>query len=148
VLAPGPKENSVQVIDARDLARFVALLAHGQAAGTFHTVSPAPPFSFEDFLTTVLAEVGPPGTELVWVSPEVLTKADVTGAELPLWAGVDQGGDQAANPARAIAAGLRARPLSQTVRETYSHDVAEPPAHRASVGLGPERERELLSLAR
>ncbi len=72
VLAPGPKENPLQVIDARDLARFVALLAHGQAAGTFHAVSPAPPFSFEDFLTTVLDEVGPSGTELIWVEAEVL----------------------------------------------------------------------------
>jgi nucleoside-diphosphate-sugar epimerase len=32
VLAPGPKEGSLQVIDARDLADFVALLAHGRAA--------------------------------------------------------------------------------------------------------------------
>jgi 2'-hydroxyisoflavone reductase len=147
VLAPGPKENSLQVIDARDLARFVVLLAHGQAGGTFHVVSPAPPSSFEDFLTTVLAEVGPPGTELVWVAPEVLAKEGVTGAELPLWAGVGPAGALAASPARAIAAGLRVRPLAQTVREVHEHELAGPLAGGAQIGLAPARERELLALS-
>jgi 2'-hydroxyisoflavone reductase len=147
VLAPGPKENPLQVIDARDLARFVVLLAHGQAAGTFHAVSPAPPFSFEDFLTTVLDEVGPSGTELIWVAAESLAKADVTDAELPLWAGVGGGGDLAASPARAIAAGLQVRPLAQTVREVHEHELTGPGASRASVGLTPARERELLALS-
>ncbi len=113
VLAPGPKENPLQVIDARDLARFVVLLAHGQAAGTFHAVSPAPPFSFEDFLTTVVDAVGPPGTELIWVEAEALAKAGVTDAELPLWAGVDAGGDHGCQPGTSDcrrATGATARP--------------------------------------
>jgi 2'-hydroxyisoflavone reductase len=147
VLAPGPKESSLQVIDARDLAAFVALLAHGQASGTFHAVSPAPPFSFEDFLATLLGEVGPPGTELVWVPAGLLAKEGVTGTELPLWAGVDPDGGLAASPARANAAGLRTRPLAQTVREVHDHELTEPFAGEARVGLAPARERELLDLA-
>jgi 2'-hydroxyisoflavone reductase len=147
VLAPGPKENPLQVIDARDLARFVVLLAHGEAGGTFHVVSPEPPFSFEEFLTTVLREVGPRGTELVWVPAEVLAKEGVTPAELPLWAGVGPGGGLAASPARAIAAGLRVRPLAQTVREVHEHELTEPFIGGARVGLAPARERELLALS-
>jgi 2'-hydroxyisoflavone reductase len=147
VLAPGPKENPLQVIDARDLADFVLLLARGQAAGTFHAVSPAPPFSFEDFLTTVLDEVGPPGTELVWLAPEVLAQEGVTAAELPLWAGAGTDGDLAASPARAIAAGLRVRPLAQTVREVHEHELTEPFAGGARVWLAPARERELLAFS-
>jgi 2'-hydroxyisoflavone reductase len=147
VLAPGPKENPIQVVDARDLARFVVLLAHGQAGGTFHVVSPAPPFSFEDLLTTVLNEVGPPGTKLVWVPPEVLAREGVTGAELPLWAGVGPGGALAADPARAIAAGLRARPLAQTVRDVHEQALTEPLAGGAQVGLAPGRERGLLAVS-
>jgi 2'-hydroxyisoflavone reductase len=149
VLAPGPKENPSQVIDARDLARFVVLLAHGQsAAGTFHAVSPAPPFSFEDFLTAVLNEVGPPGTELVWVAPEVLADAGVTAAELPLWEGVGPDSEVlAASPARAIAAGLRVRPLAQTVREVHEHETIGPSASKTPVRLSPARERELLALS-
>ncbi len=139
--------RTLQVIDARDLARFVALLAHGQAVGTFHAVSPAPPFSFEDFLTTVVDAVGPSGTELIWVEADALAKAGITDAELPLWAGLDAGGAMAANPARAIAAGLQVRPLAQTVREVHEHELSEPGDPRASVGLTPARERGLLALA-
>ena len=148
VLAPGPSDNPFQVIDARDLADFVVLLAHGQAVGTFHAVSPTPPFSFEDFLRTVLDEVGPAGTELVWLSPEVLTEAGVSAAELPLWAARAPGRDvSAADPSRAREAGLQPRPLARTVRDVYEHELAEPTPVRGPVGLEPAREQELLGLA-
>jgi 2'-hydroxyisoflavone reductase len=148
VLAPGPRDNPFQVIDARDLAEFVVLLAHGQATGTFHAVSPAPPFTFEDFLKTVLDEVGAAGTELVWMDAETLTGAGVTASELPLWAAQVPGRDVgAANPGRALAAGLQPRPLARSVRDIYEHELAEPTAVRGPVGLEPEREQELLSLS-
>jgi 2'-hydroxyisoflavone reductase len=148
VLAPGPRDNPFQVIDVRDLADFVVLLAHGQAAGTFHTVSPRPPFSFEDFLTTVVNAVGPAGTELVWVDEEALIGAGVAPAELPLWAGRAPGRDlNAADPSRAWEAGLQPRPLDRTVLDVHEHELAEPTPVRGPVGLGPAREEELLRLA-
>ena len=82
--APGPAGNPFQVIDARDLAAFIMLLAHGGATGAFRTVSPTPPFSFGDFLATVASAVGRPGTELAWISAAALTQAGVTAADLPL----------------------------------------------------------------
>jgi 2'-hydroxyisoflavone reductase len=148
VLAPGPRDNPFQVIDVRDLADFIVLLAHGQAAGTFHTVSPRPPFSFEDFLTTVVNAVGPAGTELAWVDEEALTGAGVAPAELPLWAGLAPGRDlSAADPSRAWEAGLQPRPLDRTVLDIHEHELAEPTPVRGPVGLGPAREQELLRLA-
>jgi 2'-hydroxyisoflavone reductase len=147
VLAPGPKDNPFQVIDARDLAQFVVRLAHGEATGTFHAVSPAPPFTFEDFLTTVVKAVGPPGTELVWVGADVLADAGVTGTDLPLWAGLGPGRNVSAlSPDRAFAAGLRPRPLAQTVAEVYSHELVAPTPLRARVGLDAVREEELIAL--
>jgi 2'-hydroxyisoflavone reductase len=145
VVAPAPRDHPFQVVDARDLAEFVALLAHGGAQGIFHAAGPPPPYSFADFLATVVAEVGPPGTELVWVAEEVLARAGVTEAELPLWAAT--AADRylsAADPARAIAAGLRLRPLSQTVRDVHEQQQSQPPALRLPARLSPERERELL----
>jgi 2'-hydroxyisoflavone reductase len=145
VLAPGPEDNPFQVIDARDLAAFTMLLAHGDAAGTFHAVSPAPPFSFRDFLTTVVSEVGPPGTELVWVDAAVLADAGVTPADLPLWEATGPGRNlSAAAPDRAVAAGLRARPLAQTVAEVHQHGLTHPASPTRATGLDPARERELL----
>jgi 2'-hydroxyisoflavone reductase len=148
VLAPGPQDNSFQVIDARDLADFVALLAHGQATGTFHAVSPRPPFSWEGFLTTAVDAVGPAGTELVWVDAQALEDAGVTPAELPLWAGLAPGRDiNALDPSAALAAGLAPRPLAQTVVDTHDHEQAEPTPVRGPIGLEPAREEELLRLA-
>jgi 2'-hydroxyisoflavone reductase len=147
VLAPGPSDNPFQVIDARDLAAFVVLLARGGAAGVFHAVSPAPPFSFGDFLSTVVDEVGPPGTELVWVGAQALAEAGASGAELPLWAGLEPGRDiSALDPSRAFRAGLRARPLALTVRETHQAELVKSTPVGAAIGLSPERERQLLAL--
>jgi len=146
VLAPGPKDNPFQVIDARDLAAFVVMLAHGEAGGTFHTVSPAGTFTFEDFLNLVVDEVGPQGTELVWIGPEVLLAAGLTGLDLPLWAAEDP--DRyvsAADPTRAVAAGLRPRPLRQTIRELHAHELSDPTPMNEAIGLDSEREALLLT---
>lgn len=147
VLAPGPQDNPFQVIDARDLAAFVMLLAHGKAAGTFHAVSPAPPFSFADFLATVIGEVGPAGTELVWADPAMLAEAGVTETDLPLWEGTaPESKLSAAAPDRAIAAGLRPRPLTQTISEVHEHELANPVPSAGQAGLDPARELELLDV--
>ena len=111
-------------------------------------MSPRPPFSFQDFLSTVANAVGPAGTELVWVDEEALTGAGVAPAELPLWAGLAPGRDlSAADPSRAWEAGLQPRPLDRTVLDIHEHELAEPTPVRGPVGLGPDREEELLRLA-
>jgi 2'-hydroxyisoflavone reductase len=144
VLAPGPRGNPLQVIDVRDVAEFVTLLADGHAGGTFHVAGPVPPFSFEDFLTAVVAEVGPPDTELAWVPAEDLGRAGVTGAELPLWAGLEENCNvMALDPGRAVAAGLRLRPLGETIRDVHVRGIAATPVP-ALVGLADSREQELL----
>ncbi len=145
VLAPGPAESPFQVIDARDLADFVVRLLHGEAAGTFHTVSPAPPCSFADFLRTAAAEVAPAGTELVWVEADALVRAGVTDSDLPLWAPAESDWYfSALDPSRAFAAGLRPRPLAQTIRELHEHELRAPTPVRGPIGLDPARESELL----
>lgn len=146
VLAPGPGENPFQVIDARDLGAFVRHIAAGGATGTYHAVSPAPPFSFADFLDAVVEAVGPPGTELVWVDASALEAAGVTGQDLPLWAGEEEGRDlSAADPTRAVAAGLDPRPLGDTIRDVHAHEQATPTPAGSGVGLAAEREAELLA---
>jgi 2'-hydroxyisoflavone reductase len=145
VLAPGPSDNPFQVIDVRDLANFIVLLARQRQSGAYHAVSPAPAFSFEDFLTTAAAEVAPDGTELVWVDSDWLEAAGVTAEELPLWAGTEEGRDASAlDPSRAMAAGLSPRPLAQTVRELHAEELAQPTDRPKAVGLDAELEGELV----
>ncbi len=144
ILAPEPRDNPFQVIDARDLADFVLLLAHGRAAGTFHIASPAPPFAFADFLKAVVDAVGPPDCELVWLDSDVLSSKGVTARDLPLWEGRGPGGGMlAADASRALAAGLRPRPLARTILDVHQHELAHP--RPLPVGLDAARERELIN---
>ncbi len=127
ILAPGPRDAAIQVIDARDLADWTIQLLGRPAGGVFHAVSPAPPFSFEELLEAMVAEVGPPGTTLTWVDPGFLGERGLDGDSLPLWSAFDKEADlNAADPSAAYAAGLLPRPLRQTVRETYEHALRHP----------------------
>jgi 2'-hydroxyisoflavone reductase len=146
VLAPGAPDDPIQLIDARDQAAFVVSLLERSITGTFHTLSPAPPFGFGQMLEAIAAEVAPPGTRLTWVDSEFLLEHGVDGAALPLWA--EGEGDAAnmsrANPAAALAAGLRPRPLRQTVADIHAEE-RPPGTVLPGIGISAEREAELLA---
>jgi 2'-hydroxyisoflavone reductase len=113
VLAPGYPDRAIQLVDARDLAAF-ALTPIG---GTFHAAGRH--LAFAEMLEAVAAEVAPAGTKLTWVDPQFLLDAGEDGGTIPLWYAGDDG-DAAINtadPAAAIAAGLRLRPLAESIRD-------------------------------
>jgi 2'-hydroxyisoflavone reductase len=146
VLAPVDPDGPIQVIDARDLASWTVALAAGGVTGTFHAVSPAPPYGFLEMLTAIAASVGPPGTELVPVGQDFLLAEGETAESLPLWPGGDSESEiNAADPAAATAAGLAPRPLRQTVLELQAAELLTPTPARPGVGISAEREAELLS---
>jgi 2'-hydroxyisoflavone reductase len=143
VLAPGPADNPSQVIDVRDMASWmVGLLERGES-GAFHAVSPAPPFSWQDQLDATVRAVAPPGTTMTWVDEQFLLDEKLDDSALPLWSGGDP--DvliMAADPAAAIATGLAARPLEDTVRDTLAWAEATPMPN--GTGIDPDREADLL----
>ena len=139
VLVPGPARTPVQVVDARDLAAFTLLLATDRVAGAFHAVSPAPPFGFGDLVAAVADVVAPAGTTLTTVDADFLDRHRVV---LPLFDGGADSDVLAADPARALAAGLAPRPLAETVRDLAGHP-GTPLVD--GVGLTRDRERELLA---
>jgi 2'-hydroxyisoflavone reductase len=144
VLAPGRPDDPIQVIDVRDQGSWIVGLVERSVTGTFHAVSPAPPFGFGQMLDTIASEVAPPGTQISWVDSEFLLAAGVDGEALPLWSegDPDEASANAADPSAAFASGLTPRPLRQTVADIQ----AEPPGSKpASVGLPAEREAELLA---
>ncbi|MEV4137057.1 NAD-dependent epimerase/dehydratase family protein [Dactylosporangium sp. NPDC049742] len=145
VLAPGPRDAAIQVIDARDMADWTIRLLDRPGGGVFHAVSPAPPFSFEQLLEAMLAEVGPPGTTLTWVDADFLRTRGIDEERLPLWHPFDaEAALDAADPSAAFAAGLSPRPLRQTIRETYESallDPLPPPSER----LTADQETTLLT---
>jgi 2'-hydroxyisoflavone reductase len=138
VLAPGPRDNPVQIIDGRDLGAWLVTLAENRSGGTFNAVTE--PFTMESMLETMRAALNPEA-RLVWVDEGFLLEHEVgEWMELPLWVVADEmSGLLEADSSRAIAAGLTFRPLEETARDALNEAELTDAA-----GMKPEREAELL----
>lgn len=146
ILAPGPPEDPMQVIDADDLARWTVSMTERESTGTFHAMSPEPPFSIADLFDALAAEIAPPDHSVTWVDADWLTSEGVDGRMLPLWTAHDpQRFVLAADPSRAVAAGLEWKPLAQTIKQTLEWAQKDPASAPPDVGLSGEREAELLA---
>jgi 2'-hydroxyisoflavone reductase len=141
VLAPGNPAQPVQLIDARDLGRWLVHVARERITGVFNATGPAEPLTLGELLERI-----DPGASLVWVDDQRLLDAGVQPwMELPLWLpGDDDTGMLQADISRAIAAGLTFRPLEETARDTlaWSLDAGE---QRPT--LTRDKERQLLEAA-
>ena len=136
VLAPAPPERSVQFVDVRDLGEWMVDLCERDVTGTFNATNEGVPWSE---LLEVCRSVSASDAEMTWVPDAFLLEHGVgEWMELPLWiADPAQSGEAVVD--RAIAAGLRFRPLAETVQATIDEAVTTDAA-----GLAPAREGELL----
>jgi len=152
--APGSPSDPVQVVDVRDLAAFLVHAIERRVMGTFNVLSPPGRWTIGDVVgesvtaARRLAEPQPP-PRATWIPAGFLAKHGVAPwSDMPVW--VPPAGDEAAfaqtSAARAVAAGLEIRPLSDTVADTLQWHRARPPAERQAMkaGLPPEREVALL----
>ncbi len=132
VLAPGDGSDPVQYIDARDLAGFVVHLLEQGTGGTFHTA--VPPMSWHAFLNE-MADGLRSQAELVWTPTAELEARGPGTMGLPLYVPTAQD-DQVimrTDSSRAVAAGLRCRPLAETARDTLEWSVAQPQEKRPTI---------------
>jgi 2'-hydroxyisoflavone reductase len=153
VPAPGPAERRLQYIDARDLAAWMLDAAERGLSGTFNTVS-RPGHATMGQLLEASNDVVGEGAELVWLSPEVIEAAGVSGwIDLPIW--VPPTGEMAGlhdgDVSAAYAEGLTCRPVRDTVADTWHWLQAvgcpEPRGDRPPLGLPPEVEQALSAAA-
>ncbi len=155
VLAPGPPELELQYIDARDLAAFVIDAASAGRSGPFNVVSRRGHATMASLLEACRLVSGAADTRLRWLAPaDVLAAGIEPWTELPIWIPPEHefAGMHAANVERAHAAGLRCRPVHDTVADTWAWMSAldQPPPLRADVappGLDRDRERAALGRA-
>ncbi|HKC26656.1 MAG TPA: NAD-dependent epimerase/dehydratase family protein, partial [Jatrophihabitans sp.] len=146
VLVPGPPSATVSLIDVRDLARF-ALLG---VAGEFDTSGPHERDTRADLMAACAAATGSEATFTYVEDEDWLIEQGVEyWTELPLWIPTSIGPSVFShNSEPAQAAGLRWRPLAETVRDTWTWLSRSPqPAREGEddVGLAPAREAELLA---
>ena len=118
VLAPSAPDDPVQMIDARDLARFVVGALENSILGKFNAVGPADRLTMGTMLDTIKITTGSDAT-FTWVGAEILEEHNVT---LPIWSSPsgDSAGVHQISNARAIANGMTFTSLEETIRDTLA----------------------------
>jgi len=145
MIAPGPPDEPLQMVDVRDLGAFMLRLLTDDRAGTFGVVGPGDPLTMRTFLEIAVEESGV-ATPLVWVDRDV---AFAVGDEderyrlFPMWH-PEWPGVHRYDPSPAIAAGLRHRPFRETLRDTLAWDRSRD-QEALPFGPSPEEEAELLA---
>ncbi len=150
VLAPGPEDRPLQYIDGRDLARWLLTSAERGVSGIFNTVSVAGHTTMGALLHAVKAATSSQA-QLTWVAPGLVLAAGIEPwTELPIWVPPDGdlAGLHSGDVSAALAQGLRCRPVTDTVADTWSWLQREgDPASLSDgiIGLDPGREAALLA---
>lgn len=149
VLVPAPADEGLQFIDARDLAGFVLDALEQGRRGAYNAVA-APGQWRREQLLQACASVAGTQPRWAWASAEALEAQGVKPwNELPLWLpdSAEYAGFMQAHNAKALGAGLRIRPLAETVADTLAWWRSLAPDQRrfSKAGLSPEREAQLLA---
>ena len=142
VLTPGAAEQAMSLIDSRDLADFALAAAPGafEACGALNT---------RGELMAACREVTGSDATFTWVDDAWLAAQDVDAwTEIPLWVPPAEAPSAFAHDtADAAAAGLRWRPLRETVADTWAWQQAVDGGWRPAAmtpGLDPATEDALL----
>jgi nucleoside-diphosphate-sugar epimerase len=150
-LAPGPRDLPLQYVDARDLANFLLDTAAAGTTGPFNVVSESGHTTMGELLD-IATEVTGGRAQLRWTDPDTIAAAGIEPwTELPIWLPPGalhdflHGGDVS----RTLAAGLRCRPVRETVADTWDWLRKLPGAapqrpDRPKVGLDPAVEAKVL----
>ena len=113
VEVPEPREMPWQYIDVRDLAAFTISAIEKGLTGPFHTAAPSGGITFEQMLAAIVETEGSAAAALTWISA---AEAEASDTVFPFWAGTVEIGALQLDTSKAIAAGLRSRPLAESIR--------------------------------
>ncbi|MFF8360026.1 NAD-dependent epimerase/dehydratase family protein [Streptomyces chartreusis] len=153
VLAPGPRDLPLQYVDIRDHSEWILGAVEQELSGPYNLTSPQGHATMGELLDACAATVGG-SAELRWTDPEVILDAGIEPwTQLPAW--VPPGSDMhdalhSADVSRAVATGLRCRPVAETVADTWAWlgdigGTVPKGAARAVKGLDPEVEAKVLA---
>ncbi len=151
-LAPGPADLPLQYIDARDLATFILDAADHRRTGPYNLVGP-PGHTTMGELLDLGNEITGGRADLRWTDPEAILAAGIEPwIELPIWLppGYEHDFMHRGDVGKALAAGLRLRPVRDTVADTWAwvRTLGDTPVQRADrprFGLDPAKEALLLT---
>lgn len=144
-IVPPHLDSAVQYIDARDLAAWMVRLGASADNGVYNAAANHTSFAR---LARIIADVAGIELQSVQLTEEQAATDEVRPwLDLPLWlppADLDMRGFFQIDASRAVSAGLRTRPLADTVRDTLEWARARD-TDELRIGLSHKREAELVA---
>jgi len=150
VMAPGTPDDPTQHIDARDLAEFQIHLIEQRKLGTYSAVGPLSQLTMAGLLYGIRAVISDTEISFTWVDADFLAEHEVRAwSEMTSWVPPrgEMVGFSSFDNSRAVAAGLRFRPLALTAKDTLDWWQTLPGERTAKprAGLDPVKEQRVLA---
>ena len=147
VLAPGKRNDPVQFVDVRNLAEFMVTLHEDARNGPYNVVGPASEMMAPEFYERARTAIGSKA-QLVFVDDYDFLAEHKIEEAIP-WAMLkgNDDGMMSIRHEKAIAAGLKYRPLETTVRDTLAWWPTIPEARLKTPRFTIKPEQEAAALA-
>lgn len=153
MILPGAPEDPIQVVDVRDLADFIVTTIENNTTGVFNVTGPAKELSMKSFIEQIKAGAGGVASTYAHIPVDFLASQNVPGGALPLHVPPtgETAGFHRVSVAKALAAGLKFRALSDTAKATLAWFDELPDDTKAKIlpsgplAIPPEREKEIIA---
>ena len=145
IAVPGAPTDPLQLIDVRDLAAWLVLLVEQGTMGRFNALGPEQPMAWGRVVQACQKATSTAGT-VTWIPGEFVARQE--DLNFPIWAPYlgDTKGFHTWQNRRAVQAGLKFRPVEQTVADTlawYQGQLKEEQG-RVKLAFTAEQEAEML----
>ena len=144
MLWPGTRADKIQIIDVRDFANFTVDCLEQKITGTYNTVTPAGGYTMGELHDDCLA-ITASDMKAVWVSGKFIDDNKLAeGHSIPIWSSPDGDAGEVAfvNGEKAVAAGLRNRPVRENARDVLVWWKTLPEERRSKPGAGLSADAE------
>jgi 2'-hydroxyisoflavone reductase len=147
VLVPGKPEQRVEIIDVRDLAEWNIRMVEENGTGIYNTTGPDYPLTMQHLLETCRTALGGEAG-FVYVPGEFLKEQEVEPNAVHCWWLPENVPEYQyfweVDCRKALADGLRHRPLADIARDTLAWAATRPDDWKWRTGLASEQESRLL----
>jgi 2'-hydroxyisoflavone reductase len=148
MITPDKPQTPIQIIDVRDLAGFTITLIEDNASGIYNATGPDRELMMGEFLDACKRVSGSVAA-FHWASREFLQEHEVQPwSDMPVWIPdtEEDAGFSHVDVSKAVNAGLRFRPLEDTIRDTIAWAEMRPDDHEWRAGLDSTKEQILLTI--
>jgi len=146
---PGTPADPIQIIDVRDLTRFMLDLVERRVDGFFNAVTPPGAITMGGLFDSS-KRISGADTQATWIDEDFLAQQlkpeEMNFAPWGPMRGVEAGASLTGIKL-SVAQGLTSRPLDDTVRDTLAWHATRPPERQVALrsGLSAEQEAKLLA---